>query len=357
MPSADAPSPTEPASALHPLLLAIDRGFDAARGARIFPRHLAKAAQAASFSFSAASDCPSRSKRVGRLRRFVEFGGHAEEGFGGIAILLALEKALAEPVLRIRRSGDRSDISARNCAWSLRPAHNPCAACSRCRDRTRPSALPRAARWSSRVPTAGGRGGRHRRRIAVAGGVGEIERLAGPAAAGSADRRLGRNRKLAAAERARRTGSIRILAGVESIAAAPARRQRRPGRLLHDRRWSGNLRLLIGRVAGTPDRAASAAPPRCWAGQSRAEPYRAEPLQGCAPGAPCAALKRLSGAPRAAGCGIAVPRSGRSVAAADSRAAEYAFPDRHHRIAPSACEASASIAAMRRGAGNLMKSG
>src|SRR5260370_41962136 len=39
---------------------------------------------------------------MGCLGGFGELGGHAEEGFGGIAVLLALEIAFAEPILRIR---------------------------------------------------------------------------------------------------------------------------------------------------------------------------------------------------------------------------------------------------------------
>jgi len=53
---------------------------------------------------------------------------------------------------------------------------------------------------------------------------GEIERLARPASAGSADRRIVRNRQLAAPQRARRARGIRILAGIEGIAAAAALR-------------------------------------------------------------------------------------------------------------------------------------
>ena len=69
-----------------------------------------------------------------------------------------------------------------------------------------------------RIAGAGGA----RLRIARAAGVGEIERFARAASAGSADRRLVRDRQLAAAERARRAGRVRILAGIEGIAAAAA---------------------------------------------------------------------------------------------------------------------------------------
>ena len=55
----------------------------------------------------------------------------------------------------------------------------------------------------------------------AAGRVGEIERLAGRASAGRTDGAIGRHRQPAAAERLRRTGRVRILAGIEGIATAP----------------------------------------------------------------------------------------------------------------------------------------
>src|SRR5262249_49156639 len=42
-------------------------------------------------------------QRVGRPRGGVVLGRHVEKGFGGIAIALALEQALAQPILRIGR--------------------------------------------------------------------------------------------------------------------------------------------------------------------------------------------------------------------------------------------------------------
>ena len=233
------------ALALNPLLLAVDGRFDAARGARIFPRHLAERGAGGLLLLQRRQRLSEPQQGIRGFRRFVEFGGHREKGFGGVAILLALEEALAQPVLRIRRSGDRSDIFARSCAWSLRPAHSPCAAYSRCRDRTRPSASPTAAKWSS-APVAlvlrgGGAASAGLRRV-----LREIERLACVAPAGRADRRFGRDRELAAAERARRAGGIRILVGIEGIATAPAWRRRHACRLLDDRRRSGDLRLIAG---------------------------------------------------------------------------------------------------------------
>ncbi len=90
--------------------------------------------------------------------------------------------------------------------------------------------------------------------------VGEIERLACSASARSADWRFGRDRQLTAAERTRRAGRSRTLAGIEGIAPAPALRRRNAlwrSRWFHDdRRLSGALRVIprlgrwlpIGRV-------------------------------------------------------------------------------------------------------------
>ena len=80
-------------------------------------------------------------------------------------------------------------------------------------------------------------------------GAFDIERLARGTSAGRADRRF--DRQLAAAERVRSTGRIRILVGIERVAPAPARRDHG---LLDDRRWSGDLlavtRLRLRRTIG-----------------------------------------------------------------------------------------------------------
>ena len=51
--------------ALNPLLLAVHGRFDAARGARIFPRHLAKRGAGGLLLLQGGSDWPSRSKASG----------------------------------------------------------------------------------------------------------------------------------------------------------------------------------------------------------------------------------------------------------------------------------------------------
>ncbi len=87
-------------------------------------------------------------------------------------------------------------------------------------------------------------------RIAGASRIGEIERFPGCSPTGRADRRIGRNRQLTAAERLRCARRIGVLGWVEGIAAAPARlgRDRRLRGFLDDRRGSGDLRLFIARL-------------------------------------------------------------------------------------------------------------
>src|SRR2546430_11602431 len=50
-------------------------------------------------------DCDWSSDVCSSDLRFVELGGHAEEGFRSVAVLLALEKTLAEPILRVGDEG------------------------------------------------------------------------------------------------------------------------------------------------------------------------------------------------------------------------------------------------------------
>ncbi len=63
-------------------------------------------AQAASFSPSAASDCPSRRSASGALRGSLVFGRDREEGFRRVAVALTLEQAFTEPVGGV--AGERS---------------------------------------------------------------------------------------------------------------------------------------------------------------------------------------------------------------------------------------------------------
>src|SRR6202166_3520868 len=94
--------PISAGSALDPLLLAIDGGFDAARGARIFSQDLTEGGAGRLFLFQGSQRLSEPQQCVRGFRRFIEFGGHPEEGFRGVAIFLALEIALAQPVLRVR---------------------------------------------------------------------------------------------------------------------------------------------------------------------------------------------------------------------------------------------------------------
>src|SRR5712671_5317372 len=174
------------------------------------------AAHAASLSFNAASDCPSRSKASGAFAdlsnlvvtprkasaasrycwrwkklspsQYCESATRASLGYfcTKLRIVLALHIADAkvELVPRRRRRRQGGQRSAR--AWASR------------RRRQRP------------------------RRVARTAGVRQIERLAGAASTGSADRCPSGKRKLTATEGLRRPRGIRALAGIEGIATAPA---------------------------------------------------------------------------------------------------------------------------------------
>src|SRR4051794_39025526 len=86
--------------ALHALLLTIHGRFDPVRGTGIFTRHLAERGTGGFLFVQRRQRLPEPQQRVRRLGGIAEFGSDAEEGFGGVAIFLALEETLAEPVLR-----------------------------------------------------------------------------------------------------------------------------------------------------------------------------------------------------------------------------------------------------------------
>ena len=110
------------------------------------------------------------------------------------------------------------------------------------RRRRRRQGGQRSARaWASR------RRRQRPRRVARTAGVRQIERLAGAASTGSADRCPSGKRKLTATEGLRRPRGIRALAGIEGIATAPALGRAGSLRLLNDRGRSGNL-LVITRL-------------------------------------------------------------------------------------------------------------
>src|SRR5437588_526538 len=182
--------------ALDPLLLAIDCRFDPAGGTRIFPGHLAESSAGGFFFLQSCKRLSKPQQSVGRLCRFIELGGDAEESFRGISVLLALEIALAKPVLRVRDQGI-ARILLREVAhgflgqrvvFSLHVA-----------DAEVEFVLWRGRRRQGRKPRAGSRRSRSCRdggRIDGRSRVREIKRLAGSAATGSADRSLRRNREL-----------------------------------------------------------------------------------------------------------------------------------------------------------------
>src|SRR5207245_11438483 len=91
--------------ALNPLLLTVHRGLHAGGCARIFSNHLAEGGAGGFLFLQRRQRLAEAKQRVGRLAGLVVFGGHAEEGFGRLAVLLTLKIAFTEPVLRIRDQG------------------------------------------------------------------------------------------------------------------------------------------------------------------------------------------------------------------------------------------------------------
>ena len=169
----------------------------------------ASVAQAISFCFMRRKRLAEPQQRLRRLGVALVLGGEVEEGLRRGVVALALEQALAEPEFAPRRRGGRSDISSGRPGRCLRPARSPCAAHSRSRDRRCPSASPTAARPRPRAPVAlrlrdggGGNGPPSGGTPGSAPGTPrqrrQIERRAGPAAAGRTDRRLGRDDRAAA---------------------------------------------------------------------------------------------------------------------------------------------------------------
>src|SRR5581483_9058 len=184
--------------------------------------------------------------RIGRLGRLVILGRHGEEGLGGIAILLALEQAFAEPVLgiadhRIVREF-LPEIAHGLLGQRIVPALHVADA--------EIVFVARRVGWRcGREPTGAGWVERSLRHIALligrcACGVREVQRFARSAAAGSADRSIGRDQQLAAAQRTRRPRRVRILAWIEGVAAT---RDAAPcwWRFLDNRRGRGGLGLAV----------------------------------------------------------------------------------------------------------------
>ena len=149
-------------------------------------------AHAASFSPSAASDWPSRNSASGALAWALVLGRDIEEGFGGIAEALALEQALAEPVVGFAGAAGRSDACSGKRGRPPRRAHSPCAAHGRRRGRYSSfGACRHARRRGGRRAAVGLRVGDCRLAqapVAAWAARGDIERLTGRASTGRADR-------------------------------------------------------------------------------------------------------------------------------------------------------------------------
>src|SRR6516225_3553399 len=79
-------------SAVGTLLFPLDALLHAERGARIFAQHLAERGAGRFLLAERAERHAEPQQRIGRPRRGLVFGRDREEGFGGVAILLALEQ-------------------------------------------------------------------------------------------------------------------------------------------------------------------------------------------------------------------------------------------------------------------------
>src|SRR5258708_18956047 len=253
-------------SALDPLLLAIDRSLDAGGRARIFPHHFAERRAGGLLFLQRRQRLSEPQQGVRGFCRLVVFAGDVEEDFGGVAKLLALKQAFAQPILRIPQQRI-AGIFLRETAHGLLgerviPALHVTDTevvfvARRVRRRRGGHRAGRVwtalRRWRQgaalRIGAAALRIGGAALRIARPSGVGEIERLTWSASTRRADRCVGCDRKLAAAKCLRCARRIRALAGIERIPTAPAFRSGR--RSLRDRRaslTSPPLRVPITRL-------------------------------------------------------------------------------------------------------------
>src|SRR5262245_66543147 len=99
--SAFASTAVTASSAAGTLLFSLDPLLHARRGARKFAQHLAERRAGRLLFAEHGEGLSEAEQRIGRLGvRFV-FGRNVEEGFGRVAVALALELALAEPEGRI----------------------------------------------------------------------------------------------------------------------------------------------------------------------------------------------------------------------------------------------------------------
>src|SRR5664280_3105650 len=242
------------------LLFLRDAAFHGSRGARKFAPDFRQRGAGRFLLIERGERLPEPQQGVRRLAGVLEFSRDRQEGFRRVAIALALEQALAQPVLRVRHQlfvrifaqeiaerllGQRvifvQHIAIRHVVFVLR----------RRRGRQRGQLGAGGAGVARRRRRQLRR--RHRRRVRhrhlrlrrrIAGQRREIERSARGAAAGRADRRLvvrilERGGRGFVAEHARRAGGVRMLRGIEHVGAAAGRggRRRIDRRLRRHRAW------------------------------------------------------------------------------------------------------------------------
>src|SRR5262249_43391132 len=102
-PLASAAETGSASSAADTLLFPVDALLHADRRARIFAQDLAERRAGGLFCAHGGERLAKPKQRVGRPRGGLVLGRHIEKGFGGVAVALPLEQALAQPILRIGR--------------------------------------------------------------------------------------------------------------------------------------------------------------------------------------------------------------------------------------------------------------
>src|SRR5262245_63790642 len=244
-------------SAADTLLFPVDALLHADRRARIFAQDLAERCTGGLLLAHGGERLAEPEQRVGRLCGGVVPGRHVEKGFGGIAVALPLEQALAQPILRIGREpvariaaketsetlfGERvvlaQDVAVGEVVgvlWAVGGRQRRDLAAGPVRIARLRKLTPRRRHAGAERRISGGRT-RERR---------EIERSASRASAWSSDLLVLRERcaRAGRAECPGRAGRVRIERRIECIATPSRRRSRR-----QRRRWQRCRRLLRPRL-------------------------------------------------------------------------------------------------------------
>src|SRR3954470_771881 len=94
---------TGAASAAGTLLFPVDALLHSDRGPRIFSQHFAERGAGGFLLAQGRERLAKTQQRLGRPAGGFVFGRHGQEGFRGVAVLLTLEQALAQPIIGVGR--------------------------------------------------------------------------------------------------------------------------------------------------------------------------------------------------------------------------------------------------------------